>query len=238
MAGKKRRPKSGESRAPPTLWSSTEIIALLAWLDHTLKHKDVDFKSTVVDHFKNKFTLRQIEDKLGSLWDRKGPNKVPGAPKVIWRTDVYARGSKSLGNHPHGLNDEQKREIAAALEEIENEYIATQLARVPDLSHRLRSSSRLASVSTVRSCQITAPHLETSKTPAGRRQQTISLTPSRVKREIRDTESSSAEQSTGRKRPRTYSKRAVCSLDNFSKLWLSGLTCVDSMALLELRTAA
>lgn len=199
--GKEKEVEAPDSR---TEWSPKETIALLVWLDHALKHEEVDFKATVVAHLKSKFTLQQIERKLSSLWNSfaSDPDDFASGTNLKWREDVYKRGSVSIG-----LSDRDKEDIAAAMDELETEYVRSHFEEVPARNYRLRSSSLLGSISTIRSSQRVTPLLETKGTPLRQWQHTSSVTPSTVKREIRDTEPNSAEQSTGRKRLRTYSKR-------------------------------
>jgi hypothetical protein len=66
MAKKKNR--KAQKDEPAARWSDEAVISLLSWLDFSLKHKGIDFKSGITVHLKGVFTLQQIEGKLSRLW--------------------------------------------------------------------------------------------------------------------------------------------------------------------------
>jgi len=199
MAKRKNR---GAQRNESANWSDEIQVSLLSWLDFSLKHKEIDFESTIVDHLKGAFTLQQIEGKLRRLWYDYGPVQVPGTPKL--RPDIKTRGSLSL---PHYMTADKKNDIRLAIETLEIGYDAL----FPTPNRRLRSISRLDTPSSnqySRSSTTTVQKTETLQ-KRKRRFESESVTPSGVKNEIRQVDIGSPNTMKGRKRQKTYSKRDV-----------------------------
>jgi hypothetical protein len=182
-------------------WQST--LALLSWLDFSLKQMGIDyFEKTIVDRLGGGFTIEQIDGKLQRLWNQGGPNELS---RKEWR-DIKERGSVSLHNHGF-LTEEQINDIALAVEELEKNCL-------PDLStpnRRLRSTSRLETVSSNQSSRLNTPSVEKNGTAPGRKRKFAdSLTPSTVKHEIIPVSiGSSKTDIKARKKQKTYSKRDV-----------------------------
>jgi hypothetical protein len=216
---KKRKLKPLDSRAR---WSSDdEVTALFAWLDHTRKYHQIDFDNTVVAHMKNKFTFQQIEGKIEREWRFSGRDT-----KLKWREDVYQHGSMCIM-----FSESQRRDIKALQDDLETEFVRSHFGEVPVRKYRLRSSSVLGSTPKTPGPQRVTPLLEIKETPSQRSNRAISVTPSTVKRQIRDTESASTEKSSGAAKPKTYSKRNVRL---FRPYLFAGLTCGNSRALLNI----
>jgi hypothetical protein len=201
MAKKKKIP---QRRAE---WTCECTVEVLAWLDHTLQHDDVDFAETAAQHLKQsclkEFTLTQIEDKLRRLWKGYGSNDV-SREDTGWRKNIFTSGSACVV----GLDPAEKKDIASRVRELEAGYDASH--QFP--SQRLRRRSRSTTTgSPYRS------NLELSKNPKNRvtahsryRTQTLSLTPSTVKRESETNDNSPSREGAARKRIRgTKSVRAI-----------------------------
>ncbi|TVY38208.1 Bifunctional purine biosynthetic protein [Lachnellula subtilissima] len=124
---------------PQGKWSSKNEISLLAWLDHTLQHDEVDFQKTAVKHLGNVFNSRQIDGKLWRLWHLCGPDVPAGISPRRWRKDksIYDHGSACLV----GLSENDKRDIAATTQLLEDEFMANRIAAASQ--HHLRSASKL-----------------------------------------------------------------------------------------------
>ena len=201
MARRKNNKTSGVK--PKNQWPWQSTLTLLSWLDFSLKYMDIDhFEKTIVDRLGGEYTIGQIDGKLQRLWNRGGPNELS---RKEWR-DIKERGSISLHNHDF-LTEEQINDIALAVEELEKNYL-------PDLStpnRRLRSTSRLETVSSNQSSRLNTPTVEKNGKAHGRKRKLAdSLTPSTVKDEIVPVSiGSSKTEIKARKRPKTYSKRDV-----------------------------
>jgi hypothetical protein len=115
-------------------WSFEETIELIAWLDHTAKHKAINFDDTVVSHLKQacdtECTIQQVRKKLEALWKNIGQEKYPH--QKGWK-DVFDHGSKIFK-----LTDEELDSIALAQKKIE-EQATTTLLETP---RRTRGDSR------------------------------------------------------------------------------------------------
>lgn len=190
-----------------TEWTHESIVELLAWLDHSLQHDDVDFHETAAEQLKQsclkEFTVAQIEDKLRRLWRGFGSNEVP-RERVGWRKNIFTSGSACVV----GLKPVEKKDIASRVRELEAGYDASH--QFP--SQRLRQRSRsTTTASPYRS------NFELSKNPKKRvasysryRTQTLSLTPSTVKRESETNDNSPSREGGARKRIRgTKGVRAI-----------------------------
>jgi len=120
--------------AKRTNWSFEETIELIAWLDHTVKHKTINFDDTVVCHLKQAcdtiYTINQVRKKLKALWKNIGQDKYPH--QKSWK-DVFDHGSKIFK-----LTDEELDSIALAQKKIE-EQATTTLLKTP---RRTRGDSR------------------------------------------------------------------------------------------------
>lgn len=128
MARKKKKAsalsrKQQKAPTPRFNWSFKETIELIAWLDHTVKHKTINFDDTVVGHLKEAsgidFTLKQVWKKLAALWSNLGRDNYPRLKS--WR-DVFDHGSKILI-----LTGEEAESIALAQKKIEEQATTTLL---------------------------------------------------------------------------------------------------------------
>ena len=165
-------------------WEREEKGILLAWLDHTIAHREVDFESTIVARLKSVYTIAQINRKLAGLWKSYGPHHEERKPG-IWVTDLNTYGSECLKRTNHleyGLPQEILKELATWTMLFAEEYSAKQLLQP---SRKLRSQSRSNDFSPARRTGLNSPKppIQTSQTPR-KRTQTYSLTPSAIKREI------------------------------------------------------
>lgn len=180
--------KSAKPRAPRAKWSNHDDWAMLSWLDHTIKHKELSFSDTVVAHLKQAYSLIQIENRLIRLWNKNGV----GEARTTWRESLFTSGSKCIG-----LTLEERGEVAKLVQALEEEYVARQLSTPV---RRLRSSSR-ADTSTSRDglpSRYSSKSLGTAQKLS--RTQRLSTTPSRIKREIDCVEVVSGEGSQSKKR--------------------------------------
>lgn len=124
---------------PHGKWSSKDETSLLAWLDHTLQHAEVDFQKTAVKHLGNVFNPKQIDGKLWRLWHLCGPDVPAGISLRQWKNDksIYVHGSACLV----GLSENDRRDIATTTQLLEDEFMASQLAAASQ--RHLRSASKL-----------------------------------------------------------------------------------------------
>ena len=125
-------------KRPPVEWSSAQETSLLAWLEYTLKHDELDFKKTAVKHLNDIFDLEQIDRKLWRLWNEYGPDLPVGTSHRQWKKEqnIYDHGSACLV----GLSEDDKREIASTTQLLEDEFIANQMA--VSSQRQLRSASK------------------------------------------------------------------------------------------------
>jgi hypothetical protein len=199
----KRKNTKNSRVKPKNQWPWQCTLTLLSWLDFSMKYMGIDyFEKTVVDRLGGEFTIEQIDGKLQRLWNQGGPNELS---RKEWR-DIKERGSVSLHNRDF-LTVDEINDIALAVEELEKNCL-------PDLStpnRRLRSSSRLETVSSNQSSRLNTPTVEKNGTARGRKRMFAdSLTPSTVEHEIVPVSIDSSKTDTKpRKRPKTYSKRDV-----------------------------
>jgi hypothetical protein len=198
---KKRKAKAPDRK--PRKWSREEKRTLLAWLDFSLKHKEVvDFDEGVADHLGGAFTREQIERQLKTLWNNHGPDG-PDSPKD-WH-DIKIRGSLSLHNK-HGLDEKQRNDIALAVEKLEKVFFL----ELSTPNRRLRSSSRVDTGSNQKSWLNTPPVEKNGKTQGRKRKLgSDSSTPPGAKHEIERVDIESSKTNPSRKKPKTYSKRDV-----------------------------
>jgi hypothetical protein len=204
----KKRKSKPKPKEPAKGWSYEDTTSLLAWLDFTLKHKDFDFRSTVVERLKNLYSFSQIEGKLFRLWDAKGP---VDAPRTKWKDDLYTRGSSFLDNPPHGLSEDEKEDIQAAIENLEDELAARSTAP-PQSSRTLRSSSRIFSSSPSHHFKSETPRSHPETPQARKRRFEAFLSTSlngKGKQDRYNTRGSPLEHFRNSKRQKTYSKRKV-----------------------------
>ncbi|CZR66778.1 uncharacterized protein PAC_16679 [Phialocephala subalpina] len=136
MAKKKSNRTSGQKPQKPQKWLESESITLLAWLDFTLRHPEINFRSTVTGHLGDKFTYEKVERKLRLLWDRKGPDG-PRTTKAKELEHIYAHGSGSFDC----LSLDWKQRIADEIDQLESEFRTTRLVATLTPSRRLRSAS-------------------------------------------------------------------------------------------------
>ncbi|KAE9363646.1 hypothetical protein N431DRAFT_448229 [Stipitochalara longipes BDJ] len=199
---KRRKVKSSPNKAIKT-WSREEQLTLLAWLDFSLKYKDVNFDETIVDHLGGAFTQDQIERKLQAIWKWGGQHQPGLQKRGAWRV-IKSRGSSSL-HSPHGLDEDGKNEIALAVAKLEKTY----LPETTTPNHRLRSNSRVETGSSNQDSRLNIPIVKKHGETRGckRKSGTDSLTPPAVKLEIVQADTESSKPDKRRKIAKTYSKR-------------------------------
>lgn len=152
-------------------WEREEEGILLAWLDHTIAHREVDFESTIVARLNSVYTIAQINRKLAGLWKSYGPHHEERKPG-IWVTDLNTYGSECLKRTNHleyGLPQEILKELATWTMLFAEEYSAKQLLQP---SRKLRSQSRSNDFSPARRTGLNSPKppIQTSQTPRKRTQ--------------------------------------------------------------------
>jgi hypothetical protein len=191
-------------------WSDADVTALLSWLDHSLAHPEINFKETVVSHFNEAYTFQQCDGKLWRLWNSsKGPVQPVGVSLKELREDqnIYACGTACL----HGLDEEYRREIARATQQLEDELVAKQLSTP---GHRLRSSSRMDRSQSVQSPipRKARPTYKAHSRSQNRfsQPQAQSLTPSRIKQESRRLTSTPSEKSVAGQKRKRLPQTEVC----------------------------
>jgi hypothetical protein len=105
---------------PKVQWSYEDLMALLAWLDHSIQHDDIDFSEHIVEHLKEsrqkEFTLTQIEGRLRHLWTCYGIGDL-SCKRIRWGDDIFAHGSLCLG-----LSAQEKEGIKSTLQGLEEGY--------------------------------------------------------------------------------------------------------------------
>jgi hypothetical protein len=182
---------------PRQLWCEDDLLELLAWLDYTLQHDDINFLATAVDHLKESrqkdFSLAQIQDKLRRQWTDYGSND-PSLAGLSWK-DIYVRGSSCLALDPH-----EKEIIESILQNLEEGYNNIRLFN----SRRLRSRSIPTNGGSNHLASSEYSGSPRKKTPIQLRQRTptLSLPPSAIKREIETIEKESRPKSASKKRKR------------------------------------
>jgi hypothetical protein len=180
-------------------WSHEDLVELLAWLNHTIQHDDIDFFETVVHHLQDSrqkdCTLTQIEGKLRGLWSKYGVDD-PSRKGIGWKDDVFTNGSLCLV----GLSVKEKEDTASTLRGLEDGYNA----RHPFPSHRLRNRSRSTNTGSPRHASLQSSEISRTGMPTQSRYraQTLSLTPSTVKHESEANEKSPSWAVTPGKRKR------------------------------------
>lgn len=130
--------KKKSNRSHGQRWREAEEVTLLAWLDYTLRHPQVNFQHTLLGRLDDRYTLEKVERKLSWFWREFGPKDVPAGTKGI--DFVYAHGSKSI----EGLSELEKDQIADALDHFERYFATAQETATPQVN-RLRSASRFDS---------------------------------------------------------------------------------------------
>jgi hypothetical protein len=180
--------KSAKPRASRAKWSDPDDWAMLSWLDFTLKHKELAFSDTVVAHLKQAYSLTQIESRLIRLWNKNGIEEA----RTTWRESLFTSGSKCIG-----LTPEDKKEVAKLVQALEEEYVARQLSTPV---RRLRSSSRVETSTSRDGLPFRNSSRSLGTTQKISRTQSLSTTPSRIKREIDCVEVVSGEGSQSKKR--------------------------------------
>lgn len=203
---KKRRPSPKISKA---LWPTSDVATLLAWLDHSLKHNDLDFESTVVFRLNQLYTFAQIKRKLSSIWHNYGPEDKPGWPPSLWKDDIFAHGSACL-DCINALEDGISDKIAESLKTFEDEYRSRQ---AQPAARRLRSTSRQNDFPLLQGTPDTVQ--TTTRSPQKRKYRPLSksLTPSVIKREIGQVQSPVERTQAVKKRQRIVLEKAciLCS---------------------------
>jgi hypothetical protein len=139
MVGRQKKASalSGKQHEAPVKrinWSIEEKMELIAWLDHSVKHKAISFDDTVIDHLKqacdSDYTIKQVKEKLKALWTNIGQNSYPN--QKSWE-DVFDHGSKTFI-----LTVKETESIDQARKRIE-EQATTALLETP---RRTRGDSR------------------------------------------------------------------------------------------------
>ena len=197
LMAKKKHPRPTTPRAE---WPISDVIALLALLDHTLEHKELDFQNMVVSHLRKAYTIPQIDRKLASLWNAYGPLES----RSTWKGDLFEFGSKCLNDANAGLRDDVLEKVARETKALEDKFRS---AEIPT-ARQLRSASRQSDFPPNRTFDQYTPTRE-ARTSQVRRLRTLStsLTPSAVKREIEQTESPFENHSPTSKRPRKLPRK-------------------------------
>ncbi|KAH8816830.1 hypothetical protein F5884DRAFT_873614 [Xylogone sp. PMI_703] len=115
------------------LWEIEDAVELIAWLNHTIQHDELNFDITILEHLRKsrnrEFTLKQVRSKLSGLWNRYGSNELPDKK---WN-ELFNQGSSILT----GLNREVVQSIEERLSRLEANFCA--------LEHRTRRTRRLES---------------------------------------------------------------------------------------------
>jgi hypothetical protein len=199
----RKRSRRAQRDQPFADWSYDNIISLLSWLDFSLKHKEINFQATIVDHLKGAFALKQIEGKLKRLWSNHGPDQVPGTAKL--KPDIKTRGSAAI---PKYLTEATTENIRLAIEALEKGYVAS-FSTPPN--RRLRSISRLDATPPIQESRLTTPTVPKAGTPQHQKRKfdSVSTTTFGVTPEIGHVHSSFSNTSKSRKKQKTYSKRDV-----------------------------
>jgi hypothetical protein len=126
--------KQQKAPTPKFSWSFEDTMELIAWLDHTVKHKAINFDDSVVGHLKQArdtdYTIKQVKTKLEALWTKIGRDYYPR--QKSWK-DVFDHGSKILM-----LTPEEADSVAQARKRIE-EQATTMLLETP---RRTRGNSK------------------------------------------------------------------------------------------------
>ncbi|RFU25975.1 hypothetical protein B7463_g10359, partial [Scytalidium lignicola] len=126
MAKRKRNPTPTQQ-----VWEVEDVVELIAWLNHTVQHDELEFDMTVLEYLQKSrdkyFTLRQVNSKLSRLWDSYGSNELPDKK---W-TELFNQGSSILTR----LNEEVIKDIEEASSRLEEKFSSGE--------HRTRRSQRL-----------------------------------------------------------------------------------------------
>jgi hypothetical protein len=187
-------------------WAPEDLVELLAWLDHTTQHDDIDFFETVVNHLKDSrqkdCTITQIEGKLRGLWTKYGIDD-PSRKDIGWKDDVFTNGSLCLV----GLSVKEKEDTASTLKALQDGYNASH----PFPSDRLRNRSRPINTRSPRHASLQSSEISRNGIPTQSRYrtQTLSLTPSKVKYENEVNEKSLSRVATPGKRKRAAARVGV-----------------------------
>lgn len=129
-------PKKKPTKKQAHKWHVSDENTLLAWLDFTLRHPEINFRHTITGRLDGRWTFEQIENKLRQLWNLIGPD-VPRRTKAL--EHIYAHGSRSFED---GLSTVDKEEIANAINRFESELCSTPRVAALTPSRRLRSASK------------------------------------------------------------------------------------------------
>jgi hypothetical protein len=193
-----------QTKGPRAEWSIADTITLLAWLNHSLKHEDVEFETTIVSRLNQAYTLPQINRKLSGLWNKHGPADKPRGPRSLWRDDIFVDGSACLEG-VNGLEEDILEKIAESTRILEDEY---RLKKAQPAARRLRSTSSLIDFPLLRTTPDTPP--KSARTPQKLRHRALSnsLTPSAIKREIEQIQSRDEGHSSVKKKQRRLSGKA------------------------------
>ena len=188
-------------------WSTSDTITLLAWLDHTLKHKELKF-NTVISRLNHAYTISQVNRRLSRLWEKHGPEDKPSWPPSLWKDDIFKDGSACLASVGYELEESILERISKASRKLEDEY---QSRQVKSVVRRLRSISRQVEFPLLR------PRAGVAEGTFGinQEQQMIpsnkSSTPSAIKREVGPTDSSADLDMPANKRQRQSEKGGLRS---------------------------
>lgn len=197
------RKKIRKALSNPKKWTWDETLALLAWLDFSLKYDHINFDATIVDHLSGlgfAWTREQIERKLKRAWEWGGQYSTTG-----WE-DIKIQGSSCL-HTPHGLDEDQKRDIALAVEDYESVWVIENSTP----NRRLRSGSIVHTGSSNRDSKFqTAVVVQNGRTQGRKRKYgTDCVTSSVANHELAPAKFDRKKASKSRRRRKTYSKHEV-----------------------------
>jgi hypothetical protein len=129
--------KQQKAPTPKFSWSFEDTMELIAWLDHTVKHKAINFDDSVVGHLKQArdtdYTIKQVKTKLEALWTKIGRDYYPR--QKSWK-DVFDHGSKILM-----LTPEEADSVAQARKRIEEQATTTLLETLSSLAQNDSTTS-------------------------------------------------------------------------------------------------
>jgi len=201
---KRRKAKSSPNKTK-VHWQPEDRLKLLAWLDLSLKYKNINFDETIVDHLGSAFTRDQIERKLHTIWNQGGQHHPGWYNRGAWR--VLKSSGSSVLYSAHDLNESFKNEIALAVAALEKTYLCENSTP----SRRLRGDPRVHAGVSNQSPRLITHDGEKNERVQGhkRKSSTESLTPSAVKLEAVRIDSEASKIAKRRKIARTYSKHNV-----------------------------
>ena len=201
---KRKSAKSSQNKTT-VKWQPEDQTKLLAWLDFSLKYKNINFDETVVDHLGGAFTRDQINGKLQTIWRQGGQHHPGWYDRGAWRV-LKSSGSSVLYFYKD-LNEDWKNEIALAVATLEKTYLLENSTP----SRRLRGSSSGHAAFLNHSYRSSTPVGGNNERTQGpkRKFSAEDLTPSAVNFETARVDNEASKTDKKRKIARTYSKRNV-----------------------------